>query len=82
MTMTRINPLDAAEPEICEAFGSLACQLSPENLTCDGELCGSRVYIKRKNLMHQWRELEKKLGLDAKVTESDLWDWERRNRKG
>ena len=81
MTMTRINPLDGASKEVCEAFANLACQLSPENLTCDGELCGSRVIAKRRNLMHQWHELENKYGFGVKVTEDDVWDWEYRNRK-
>ena len=40
-------------------FEDLECQLSPENLTCDGELSPTQVRAKRTHIMRAWRELEK-----------------------
>lgn len=58
-------------PEQKQRFLNLACALSPENLTCDGEL--SRTAVKRKavSLRRQWKELEKQVG--RKVSEDEIW---------
>ena len=52
-------------------FLRLACELSPENLHCDGEI--SRAEAKRKwvRLMKQWRVLEKEVG--RTVSEDEVW---------
>ena len=46
-------------PEQKKQFLNLACALSPENLSCDGELSRSAVKRKAASLRRQWKELEK-----------------------
>ncbi len=48
--------------DIAAKFKSLASQLSPENLTCDGELNKIQVGMKRKKIMNEWKALETSLG--------------------
>jgi len=54
-----------------EEFSVLAMELSPENLTCDGELSNSAVKARLNALTKKWMALEKKVGF--KVTESDIY---------
>jgi len=58
------------------AFLSLVVQMSPENLTCDGELSRSQVVAKSRKLAAQWTALEKAVG--RKVSEDDVYAWERK----
>lgn len=58
---------------IMEQFSVLSGELSPENLTCDGELSNSEVKIKYKNLMKQWLALERKIG--RTVSEDEVFQW-------
>jgi len=60
--------------DIKREFQSLACQLSPENLSCDGELSNAQTNQRYRNLKLQWAELEKKVGRE--VTEEETWGWE------
>lgn len=60
--------------EIKAAFVDLACQLSPENLTCDGELSTSEVNRRRARLNREWAELERRAG--QKVSEADTFAWD------
>lgn len=60
-------------PAIKKQFTDLACSLSPENLTCDGELSQSQVKDRQKALMVKWWALEDKIGM--KVTEDMVWGW-------
>lgn len=53
-------------------FLSIAVQLSPENLTCDGELPPAAVRVKKAALQSKWADLEKKFG--RKVDESEVWE--------
>lgn len=66
------------EQKIMERFVRLLGDLSPENLSCDGEL--SRAQINRKLLLikKEWKELEKELG--KKMTEDDVYCWDEVNR--
>ena len=59
-----------------EQLLDLACQLSPENLSCDGE--ASKTYVRKRlrELNAQWAAIEARLG--RKVTEEEVWDWERK----
>ena len=57
--------------ELQEKFLDLACALSPENLTCDGELPRYAVRAKLARLNAEWAALEKLAG--RKVTESEVW---------
>ena len=50
------------ETEILKAIDRIDCQLSPENLHCDGELPIAQVHIKYKRLMAERNKLEKQLG--------------------
>jgi hypothetical protein len=52
-------------------FIRLVGELSPENLSCDGECSDAEVTQRRSNIMRQWRELERRAG--QKVTEDEAW---------
>lgn len=58
---------------IKEKFLDLACDLSPENLTCDGELPRSKVLQRLERLRREWAGLEKEIG--RKVSEDEVWGW-------
>jgi hypothetical protein len=55
-------------------FLQLVSELSPENLSCDGELSSDEISHRYGRLMVEWRLLEKKVG--RKVTESEVWHWQ------
>jgi hypothetical protein len=50
------------EAEIMEYFERLRCDLSPENLTCDGECSSGQVRARLREIRACWKELEAKLG--------------------
>lgn len=50
----------------------LACELSPENLCCDGELRGPALIAKKRRLDAQWAAQEQIIG--RKVSESEVWN--------
>lgn len=60
--------------EIMENFLDLACSLSPENLTCDGESPPEYVQSKLKSIQKSWKTLEQEIG--HPMTEDDVWNWE------
>ena len=64
MKLTRNHPL-------FETFLNLSCALSPENLSCDGELPRAEVARRYRQLNHEWKAAEREFG--AKVTESDVF---------
>lgn len=57
---------------VWDQFHNLASQLSPENLTCDGELPKYEVKRRHSELTRTWKALERKVG--RKVTEEEVWD--------
>ncbi len=57
--------------ELREKFVGVACAMSPENLTCDGELPKWKVKQRGAALRRRWRELEKEAG--RRVTEEEVW---------
>ena len=61
------------ENEIMSDFLDLACDLSPENLTCDGELSNKQVQQRLNQINSSWEKLESEIG--KKVTEQDAWTW-------
>jgi len=61
--------------DICCAYGGL----SPENLTCDGELPRSRVRAKASRLNRWLNELQRELG--RSVSEEESFDWWDKQRK-
>jgi hypothetical protein len=63
---------------ICRAFLPLCCELSPENLCCDGEASPAFVKRKLKDIRNRWAQLEKKFGVQ--VTEDEVWDYSINNK--
>lgn len=61
----------ALSGETLQKFLNLTCDLSPENLTCDGELSQSEVNRRYARLKDEWKQLETQVG--HRVTESDVW---------
>lgn len=59
--------------ETKEKFINLVSELSPENLTCDGELSGSVVREKRRQINSEWKELEIQIGRRVSETEAEKW---------
>lgn len=59
--------------EIMEEFLELACALSPENLTCDGEASQEDIQANLKYIQKVWKELEDEIA--HPVTEDDAWSW-------
>ena len=55
-------------------FVDLATQLSPEWLTCDGELSRREVNRRYAKLQKQWHALERQAG--RAVTEDEVWAWD------
>jgi hypothetical protein len=60
-------------------FISLACGLSPENLSCDGECSSTEIDFRYRRLIKAWRAAEAEMG--RSVTEDEVWDaaWEAEN---
>lgn len=66
------------ETELMNALVNLASRLSPENLTCDGELSKRQVQIRLRQIKAEWKDLEKQLG--RSITEDEVWRWYMQNR--
>jgi hypothetical protein len=64
--------------EIMNLLVDLAIKLSPENLTCDGELSKSQVQIRLRQIRAEWKQLEKQLR--RSITESEVWVWYSNNK--
>jgi len=54
-------------------FSRLCGELSPENLTCDGELPRKMVRAKARLLEAEWAALERKVG--RKVIDTEVYSW-------
>ena len=57
--------------DIKKQFEDLVCRLSPENLSCDGEITRSEANAKFVRLTAKWEKLERQIGF--KVAETDVW---------
>lgn len=68
------RPFDHVENMIMAAIVMVHCRLSPENLTCDGELPRHQVLANQQCLLRQLRGLEMAMG--RKVTEQAAIDWD------
>lgn len=53
------------------AFWAMACELSPENLYCDGERSPAEARRAYQQIMTRWVALEQAVGY--RVTEDDIW---------
>jgi hypothetical protein len=68
------NPFESAADQcIMEAIVCLYGDLSPENLSCDGELTSSQVVGKRTKLLRKLEGCFKAYG--RQVSESEAYDW-------
>jgi hypothetical protein len=47
--------------DLLRQFQDLSCQLSPENLCCDGEISPAQAVARELQLMTQWHALERKI---------------------
>lgn len=70
--------IQLSEKEAWQQLVKLVGELSPENLTCDGELPRSKVEAKRRQILAEWAILERRLG--RQVTEDEVWSWYQQNR--
>lgn len=66
-----------SETAIMTDIANCYAMLSPENLTCDGELSRSAVIAKARSIRAKLAELQTELG--RKVSEDQCWVWERNN---
>jgi len=66
--------LPKLDEEVFEAFVSLSCRLSPENLYMDGEASDAEVKHELRAINKEWKALEQKAG--CTVTEKDIWQLE------
>ena len=60
-----------SEAEIIEDLRDVECELSPENLTCDGELPRSQVARKLRGLQARKSALVRELGREP--TDKEIW---------
>jgi len=68
-----------ANDAIWNRFSSLLSQLSPENLSCDGELSRQQINFRKQVIKKEWEHLETALG--HKVTEDQVYDRMLENRR-
>jgi len=71
--MRTTNAIPPISAELLRKFVDLATRLSPEWLTCDGELSRREIKRRRARLQRQWRALERQAG--RTVTEDEVWAW-------
>jgi rubrerythrin len=59
--------------ELMDQFSRIYSSLSPENLTCDGELSRGQVRVKHAGLMRELRNLERQAG--RSISEDEVCKW-------
>lgn len=64
------KPIDDS---VMQQFFDLECQLSPENLHCDGEISRTEAQRKYVRLQKEWKVLEKTAG--RKMESEEIWKW-------
>ena len=72
------NPFNKVENLLLEAVCEIYFQLSPENLTRDGEIPYNKVAPIRKRLEHQLQHLQQ--ALQRTVTEHQAYEWDRQRK--
>lgn len=60
-------------PELKDRFLRMACDLSPENLSCDGECSRAETMRRYKAIKAKWKAAEKEAG--RTVSEDEVWGW-------
>lgn len=69
---TRMKEIGLDEQQMNQ-FIELADALSPENLSCDGELSSEEIQVKQKRLIRKWRFLEKITRKRLTISEVEKW---------
>lgn len=67
------------EQHILDAILCCYCDLSPENLTCDGELSRTQVQRRYADLQRKLKHLQSALG--RPVSEGVVYEWDRQRRE-
>jgi len=65
--------------EVMEDFLTLVYNLSPENLSCDGELSPQEVEMRARQINVSWKKLEKEI--NSSMTQDSVYDWDRERGK-
>lgn len=66
----RRSSMTGIPDNIMKQFFGLANQLSPENLSCDGECSRSQVQVRYRQIMREWQKLERRVG--RRVTQEEV----------
>ena len=69
--------LPKTKEECEEWFLGLSSKLSPENLSCDGELSRDEINKKYNDIMCEWEELESIYGRQVDPDEVEQWELDR-----
>ena len=64
-----------------EQFETLVSRLSPENISCDGEISRTQVNARYRQIMKEWKQLEKAVGRKVSQAEVETWWMEKMWRK-
>ena len=67
------------EDEIMSDISGCYAELSPENLTCDGECSPSEVRSRERDIMRRLKALQEEIG--RPVSEEATWDWENKKHR-
>ncbi len=70
-----LGTVEGLTPDIKQLFATLACQLSPENLSCDGEASHAEMRRRSTAINLQWRALEARAGRSVSTMEAEGWLW-------
>lgn len=57
------------DTNILRQFQHLVLQLSPENLSCDGELSRRQIQSRHAAIIREWKALEKQVGRRVSLDE-------------
>lgn len=61
------------DSELKSKFVDLACRLSPENLSCDGECSRAETNRRLAQIRREWKQLEVQAGRRVSEDEADRW---------
>ncbi len=65
--------LPVTEEDHMRWFDRLCCELSPENLHCDGEISHTAAMKKYRAIKTEWKQIEKSLGRKVSEDEAERW---------
>lgn len=77
LAFNRIFDKNAKMPEthheLMNALSTLCCELSPENLSCDGEISRTAMNKKYREIKAEWKEIERKIGWKVSEDEAERY---------